>query len=221
MTDSHGTISNAFLKVSDLSLMLVSLSLVIVHRYSPGENLGFLFSYLSERVKVGNAILGFLLILFWHAAFAAQGLYVSHRLSPMTDEIREVARAVLLTAVTLLVGAQFGKWPTINVATVASFAALSFILITTMRVALRSNLRRLRARGHNVKSLLIVGGGARAQGLAAVISKRHDLGYALLGFVDNDPSFAENRMCARRRGFRSSAALISSTNNASSGCRTV
>jgi len=191
MTDSHGTISNAFLKVSDLSLMLVSLSLVIVHRYSPGENFGFLFSYLSERVKVGNAILGFLLILFWHAAFAAQGLYVSHRLSPMTEEIKEVARAVLLTAVTLLVGAQFGKWPTINVATVASFAALSFILITTMRLALRSNLRRLRARGHNVKSLLIVGGGARAQRMASVISKRHDLGYALLGFVDNDLAFAD------------------------------
>jgi exopolysaccharide biosynthesis polyprenyl glycosylphosphotransferase len=191
MTDSHGTISNAFLKVSDLSLMLVSLSLVIVHRYSPGENFGFLFSYLSERVKVGNAILGFLLILFWHAAFAAQGLYVSHRLSPMTEEIKEVARAVLLTAVTLLVGAQFGKWPTINVATVASSAALSFILITTMRLALRSNLRRLRARGHNVKSLLIVGGGARAQRMASVISERHDLGYALLGFVDNDLSFAD------------------------------
>lgn len=191
MTDSHGTISNAFLKLSDLSLMLVSLGLVIVHRYSPGENVSFLFSYLSERVKVGNAILGFMLLLFWHAAFAAQGLYVSHRLSPMTGEIREVARAVLLTAVTLLVGAQFGKWPTINIATVASFAALSFILISAMRLALRSNLRRLRARGHNVKSLLIVGGGARARGLASVISERHDLGYALLGFVDNDLSFAD------------------------------
>jgi hypothetical protein len=71
----------------------------------------------------------------------------------MTEEIKEVARAVLLTAVTLLVGAQFGKWPTINVATVASSAALSFILIPAMRMALRSNLRRLRARGHNVKSL--------------------------------------------------------------------
>jgi len=191
MTDRHGTISNAFLKFSDLSLTLASLGLVIVHWYSPAENIGFLFSYLSERVKVGNAILGFMLILFWHAAFVAQGLYVSHRLSPMTEEIKEVARGVLVTALTLLVAAQFGKWPTINVATVASFAALSFILISTMRLALRSNLRRLRERGHNVKSLLIVGGGARAQGLASVISKRQDLGYTLLGFVDNDLSFAE------------------------------
>lgn len=191
MTDRHGTISDAFLKLSDLSLTLAALGLVIIYRYSTAENVGFLFSYLSERVKVGNAILGFMLILFWHAAFVGQGLYVSHRLSPMTEEIKEVAHAVLTTAVTLLVAAQFGRWPTINVATVASFAALSFILISTMRLALRSNLRRLRARGHNVKSLLIVGGGARARGLASVISKRQDLGYSLLGFVDNDPSFAD------------------------------
>ena len=162
MTDSHGTISNAFLKLSDLLMTLVALGLVIVHRYSPAENIGFLFSYLSERVKVGNAILGFLLILFWHAAFAAQGLYVSHRLSPLRKEIREVARAVVLTALTLLLAAEFGNWPTINLATVGSFALLSFVLIAAIRLALRLNLRRLRRRGHNVKSLLIVGGGERA-----------------------------------------------------------
>jgi FlaA1/EpsC-like NDP-sugar epimerase len=163
MTDRHGTISNAFLKLSDLSLTLAALGLVIVHRYSPGKNLGFLISYLSERVKVTNAILGFLLILFWHATFAAQGLYVSHRLSPLAEEFKEVARAVALTALTLLVAAQFGRWPTINPVTVGSFAVLSFVLIGAMRLALRANLRRLRARGHNVKSLLIVGGGTRAQ----------------------------------------------------------
>jgi hypothetical protein len=175
MTDSHGTISNAFLKLSDLSLMLVSLSLVIVYRYSPGENVGFLFSYLSERVKVGNAILGFMLILFWHAAFAAQGLYVSHRLT-MT-EIREVVRAVLVTAIRFG-GGPIGKWPTINVTTVASFAALSFILShhatgveikfgCALVVTTSSSLDRWRWRQ-----------GARPR---SVIIKRQDPGYALLG----------------------------------------
>jgi exopolysaccharide biosynthesis polyprenyl glycosylphosphotransferase len=191
MTDRHGSISNAFLRLSDISLTLVSLGLVIVHRYSPGENLGFLVSYLSERVKVTNAMLGFLLILFWHAAFAAQGLYVSHRLSPFSEELKEIGRAVGLTSLTLLVAAQLGKWPTINFGTVASFTILSFVLISLMRLALRQNLRRLRARGHNVKSLLIVGGGARARRLASLMSKRHDLGYVVLGYVDSDPAFAD------------------------------
>src|SRR5947207_12127593 len=133
MTERHGTISNAFLKLSDLSLTLAALGLVIIHRYSPAANIGFLYSYLSQRVKVGNAILGFLLILFWHAAFAGQGLYVSHRLRPMAQEIKEVARAVSLTTLMLLIAAQAGKWPTINLVTVASFGALSFILISFMR----------------------------------------------------------------------------------------
>ena len=190
MTDHHGTISNAFLKLSDLLLTLGSLGVVIVHRYSPSEDPSFLIAYLSERVKVTNAILGFLLILFWHAAFVAQGLYVSHRLSPISEEVREIGRAVGLTALTLLVAAQIGRWPTINFVTVTLFAGLSFILITLMRLALRSYLRRLRERGHNVKSLLIVGGGVRAQKLASLISKRHELGYVVLGYVDNDPAFA-------------------------------
>ena len=198
MTDRHGSISNAFLKLSDLLLTLVALALVIVHRYSPAEDLGFLFSYLSERVKVANALLGFLLILFWHAAFVGQGLYVSHRLSPITEEIKEVARAVALAALTLLVAAQFGRWPTINLATVSSFAALTFILISGMRLALRSNLHRLRKRGHNVKSLLIVGGGARARRLASEISTRPELGYVLLGFVDSDPSFADAELAGAK-----------------------
>lgn len=194
MTDRHGTISNAFLKLSDLALTLAALGLVIVHRYSPAENIGFLFAYLSERVKVTNAILGFLLILFWHAAFAGQGLYVSHRLTPITEEIKEVARAVALAALTLLIGAQFGRWPTINPITVGLFAALSFALITMMRLGLRMNLRRLRERGHNVKSLLIVGGGARARRLASFMSARPELGYSLMGFVDNDVTFAETEL---------------------------
>src|SRR5262252_2788327 len=191
MTNRDGTISNAFLKLSDLTLTIASLGLVIVHRYSPSENISFLFAYLSERVKVGNAILGFLLILFWHAAFAAQRLYVSHRLSPAAEEIKEVARAVLLTALMLAIAAQFGRWPTINLVTVASFGALSFTLISFMRLALRANLRRLRERGHNVKTLLIVGGGARAKRIAGLMCDRPELGYSLLGFVDNDLRFSE------------------------------
>src|SRR5262245_49705913 len=196
MTNPYGTITNAFLKLSDLALTLVALGLVIVHRYSPAENVGFLFSYLSERVKVGNAILGFLLILFWHVAFAAQGLYVSHRLSPLAEEIKEVARAVSLSALMLMVAAQFGGWDTINLVTVASFGALSFILLSFMRVALRSNLRRLRQRGHNVKSLLILGGGARAKRIAALIRHRPELGYSLLGFVDSDPVYANRELAS-------------------------
>src|SRR5438132_2264637 len=124
MTARHGSISDFLLKLSDLSLLLIALGVTIVYRYAPDENPIFVLDYLSERVKVTNAILGFGLLLTWYAAFAAQGLYVSHRLNSLRRELTEIAKAILICSTVLLVAAQFGKWPTINVRTIAEFSAL-------------------------------------------------------------------------------------------------
>lgn len=189
MTARTGSLSNFFLKLSDLSLLLVGLGAAIVFRYSPADDPTFVIDYLSNRIKVTNAILGVLLIITWHAAFAAQPLYVSHRLSPLRSELKEIARAVLIASIALLVAANLGAWPTINAATAAIFGLVSFTLIAAMRVALRMNLRRLRARGHNVKTLVIVGAGERGRKFAAQLEQRQDLGYKLLGFVDSEAAF--------------------------------
>src|ERR1043165_4237096 len=103
MITRNGTISDFCLKLNDLSLLLLSLGVVIVFRYSPSSNPGFVVDYLSERVKVGNAMLGVVLMLSWYAAFAAQGLYTSHRLGSRSKELVEVARAIAICSVALLV----------------------------------------------------------------------------------------------------------------------
>ncbi len=190
MTDRNGSLSNYFLKLSDLSLLLLSLGLAITYRYAPGQDPTFVVDYLSQRIKVTNALLGLGLVIAWYASLAVQGLYVSHRLRPMRMELREVGRAVVISSVLLLVGANLGNWPTINVSTVATFGILSFTLIAAGRLSLRANLRRLRRQGHNLKTLLLVGGGARGQRFARQINIRHDLGYRLIGYVDSEPSFA-------------------------------
>ncbi|HEX3083806.1 MAG TPA: sugar transferase, partial [Pyrinomonadaceae bacterium] len=190
MVSRSGTISDFCLKLNDLTWLLVSLGLVIVFRYSPSANPGFVVDYFSQRIKVTNAILGVLLLLSWYAAFAAQGLYRSYRLGSRTNEIIEVARAVAICSVALLVAAEIGHWPTVKLRTTADFGLISFGLVVSVRMALRYNLRRLRERGHNVKSLVLVGGGARARAFAAHINQRQDLGYKVLGYVDSDPDYA-------------------------------
>lgn len=190
MTNPQGTISDFCLKIADLSLSLISLALVIVYRFAPGQNPMFVVDYLSERVKVTNAMLGAMLMLAWYVAFNAQGLYFSHRLSSLTKELTEVARAIGICSVSLLVAAQFGRWPTINTRTAIDFTLVSFVLIAGVRLGLRLNLRRLRTRGHNVKSLVIVGGGNRGRAFAKRITKRHDLGYKLIGYVDGNSDYA-------------------------------
>ncbi|MEK6336406.1 MAG: sugar transferase [Acidobacteriota bacterium] len=194
MTVRHGSISDFLLKVSDLALVLVSLGVTIVYRYAPGQDPAFVIDYLSERVKVLNALLGFMLLLAWYAAFTSQRLYTSHRLSSIGDELKEIVRAVLISAGALLVAAHIGNWPTINIFTVAEFSVVGFVIIAIMRLALRANLRRLRAGGHNAKSLMIVGGGARGRRFAYQIRKRQDLGYKLIGYLETDPAFAGEDM---------------------------
>jgi exopolysaccharide biosynthesis polyprenyl glycosylphosphotransferase len=184
MISRNGTLSDFCLKMNDLALLLVSLGMAIVFRFAPAANPGFVVDYLSERIKVTNAILGVLLILSWYAALTAQGLYTSHRLGTQIKELVEIGRATIVCSVTLLVAAQAGQWPTIGLGTIGTFALTSFVLISGVRMALRFNLRRLRERGHNVKSLLIVGTGARGRQFAAHVTRRHDLGYKILGFVD-------------------------------------
>src|SRR6266576_2535293 len=194
MNVRHGAISDFFLKTSDLSLLMASLAVTIFYRYSPAPNPTFVVEYFSARVKVTNAVLGVMLLAAWYAAFAAQGLYVSHRLSTIGEELKEITRAVLFSAGALLVAAQLGKWPTINAGTVAVFSVVGLSAVAAGRLGLRLNLRRLRARGHNVKSLVIVGGGARGHRFAAQLQRRYDLGYKLLGYVDSDPAFTGEEM---------------------------
>ena len=189
MITRSGTISDFCLKLNDQALLLLSLGVVIVFRFSPSSNPTFVVDYLSERVKVANAILGVLLVLSWYAAFAAEGLYTSHRLGSRAKEIIEIARAIAICSVALVVAASIGHWPTVGLRTVASFGLVSFALVSSVRMALRYNLRQLRERGHNVKSLLIVGGGSRGRAFAAHLKRRHDLGYKILGYVDNDPGY--------------------------------
>jgi exopolysaccharide biosynthesis polyprenyl glycosylphosphotransferase len=189
MIATHGAISNFFLKVMDLSLVLASLGLAIIYRYSPGYNPEFAFDFLSERIKVSNAALGALLLITWHLSFAVQGLYLSHRLRTHREEFNEVGRAVLISSVALLAGAQLGHWRTINGLTVAMFGVVSCTLVGGARIALRLNLQRLRERGHNVKTLLLIGGGARSRQFAAQLCQRQDLGYRVIGYVESDPAF--------------------------------
>jgi len=192
MTARYGALSNFFLKISDLALVLISLALTIVFRYSPDNNVTFAVDYLSERIKVSNAILGLGLLVTFHLAFAVQGLYLSHRLSPHRQELKELGRATLISSIALLVASQIGKWPTINLRTILTFGAMTFATIALMRMLLRLNLRRLRRSGINVKALLLVGGGARGRRFAEQVRQRPDLGYKLFGYIDSDPAFAQH-----------------------------
>jgi exopolysaccharide biosynthesis polyprenyl glycosylphosphotransferase len=192
MVARHGQITNATLKIADLLLMLAALSLAIVINYAPEAPIpvqDYAVDFLSTRVKVANALLCALMVLVWYVLFTLQGVYRSHRLSTFFEELREIGAAVVFATVTLLMMAQIGRWPTMTLWTATCVGLIGFGLIGTMRLLLRLNLRRLRLRGKNTKTLLIIGGGVRAQWFATQVRKRSDLGYRILGYLDTDERF--------------------------------
>jgi exopolysaccharide biosynthesis polyprenyl glycosylphosphotransferase len=195
MTDRYGQLANFSLKVTDLLLMLSALVLGIVINYAPAEPhtlSAFAFDFLSTRIKVGNALLGGLLLVVWYLAFYLQGVYRSHRLSGLLEELGEVARAIFFAAAALLIIGQVGSWHTITIGATASIGLIALILVGGTRVLLRLNMRRFRLRGHNLKKILIIGTGARAEWFAKQMLYRNDFGYRLVGYVDSQMRFNNN-----------------------------
>ena len=192
MTARYGQLANLFMKVSDLLLMLCALSLAIILNYAPEAHVPiseYVLDFLSTRIKIANALLGAAMLLVWYVVFNLQGIYRSHRLSRFTEELKEIGRAVFLASLMLLTVAQVGRWQTITLRTAASVGLIGLVLIVGMRLLLRLNLRHWRLRGHNLKTLLIVGGGPRARWFANEVTRRSDLGYRIIGYVDDETNF--------------------------------
>ena len=201
MTTPQGQLSILALKITDLLLLLLGLLATVVVNYTEHSGMNafeFLVDFFSTRIKISNAVLGGLLLLIWHVFFNLQGLYRSHRLRVLREELKQVGKAAFLCAAVLLFAAQLGRWQTINLWEIFCFFSFAVFFCGGIRFASRLFLRHLRRRGRYLKTLLIVGGGARGEQFARLLAGRKDLGYRLLGFVDSDPAYRQARF--RRRG---------------------
>src|SRR3954453_8697034 len=195
MTDRYGQLANFTLKLTDLLLMLAALGLAILINYAPNAPLSvsaYALDFLHTRIKVGNALLGGVLILTWYLTFYLQGVYRSHRLTGLRAELAEVTRAIFFSILALMSVAQIGQWRSITIRTTGCVGLFSLLLIGAVRLLIRLNLRRLRLRGHNLKKLVIIGTGSRAEWFAKQVLQRSDLGYRLVGYVDSKVRFNNN-----------------------------
>ncbi len=168
--------------------MVGALSLTIMLNYAEDNYRAYAITFVTDRVKVMNAVLIGVLLFVWHQAFSLRGLYVLTRLHILKEEMREIGQAVLWCAGALLLTAQLGRWPTIKVWEAVSFACFSFLAICGFRLLQQYVFRWFRRRGHNTKTLLLIGGGPRGQQFIARLLERPDLGYRVLGYVDDTPA---------------------------------
>lgn len=167
--------------LSDLSLLAIALYVSVFERAA----LTGMFIFAERRIEVHTAV-GIAVVLFiWKIALSSLGLYRSRRLDPPLPEIADMLKASAIATLLLLVVSLIFRIHTISPSVLARFMPLTAVSLITSRLVMRQGLKAVRRHGRNIRNLLIVGTNARAVGFANSIVTRPELGYDLVGFVDD------------------------------------
>jgi len=171
-------------KLFDLAVMIISFgsAAVLIAYETPTMSLA---EFLSMRVKVQNFALFACFLFAWHVILSAFGLYRSQRLSKRWAEAFDVFKATTLGSAILFFVAIPLRVHMMTPLFIMFFWVASTTITLSSRLLLRYVLARIRSRGRNIRYLLVVGTNPRAVRFAQRIEARPELGYRLLGFVDN------------------------------------
>jgi exopolysaccharide biosynthesis polyprenyl glycosylphosphotransferase len=173
------------LKLFDIFQLTLSFALatvLVVH----WDQRGGLERFLSVRVKLSNCA-GFVsILLMWHIILSLFGLYRSKRLSARSLEIIDLLKATALCSILLAVLTELFRIKMITPRFLLFFWVFGSFLLMSSRLALRPVLASVRRRGRNLRHMLVLGTNARAIAFTRTIQTKPELGYRLLGFVDDD-----------------------------------
>jgi exopolysaccharide biosynthesis polyprenyl glycosylphosphotransferase len=198
-----------FYKAFDQVVMLFSLALATYTTFDHHNNNMTLDNFLSMRISIQNLLLLLFMMVNWQFIFSAFGIYFSKRLSERRKECLDLLKATIVGTLTWWAFAAVFDMSMITTGFLLVFWFVSSSVCISSRLLLRQVLKWLRLRGRNLRFMLIVGTNERAVRFAEKIESRADLGYTVLGFVENhwrgNPAFAKNgyRVVTDFHGFTS------------------
>ena len=169
-----------------LGLMVVCFGLSTVLLVSHGHSGDSIGSFFAIRVKLVNFVVFGFVLLAWHSVFFRCGFYESQRLTTRMAMAIDTVKATTWSTIVL---AAIGKLFLIKMVTpgfILVFWLLSSTVVVAARLAARYTLGRLRLHGRNLRHVLILGTNGRAVEFARKIEGNPELGYRILGFVDED-----------------------------------
>lgn len=173
------------LEVGDLVVMACAFAsaVAVSGLYSDGPDR--LREFLSVRVSVGN-LLGFVAFAaIWHVIFRSFGLYRSRRIGSLFLEWRDVFKSVVLGSLILPALALVLDLAAIDRRFMIVFFLVSLVATCVGRALMRALLGEVRRKGRNLRNVVIVGCGSRGAAVGRELRQRPDLGYLLLGFIDD------------------------------------
>ncbi len=180
MLRRHGVRFRTALMLLDAALAAVLLVGLSILRF--GADWSVYWRYIFPEPLALPVVLG----LGWVAILASFGLYRPRARLSIRSEAVDVARATgVLVAITLSLFFVFRLPDVSRLFLLGFFPALAATTLLD-RVVLRLVFRRLRSAGRNIRYVLVVGAGPRAQAFAAQLEDHRELGLEVTGFLDDD-----------------------------------
>lgn len=121
----------------------------------------------------------------WAFVLSSFWLYRSKRLANWKDEFVDVLRAVVFCTLILATLILLAEWRVFPKRFLLIFTATSFAILFLIRLFKRSLLKQFRLRGRNLRSVVVIGAGARGQKIVELIRENPEIGYHFAGFVDD------------------------------------
>jgi len=140
-----------------------------------------------------------LISLLWPVVLYFHGLYQVKRGRSRIDEFFGILFSVLIASAltlgaTLYVRVYYRYQPEVaplweySQGVFALFLVLDVVGLNLARWGLRKYLERMWAAGYNVKRVLVAGAGELGRVVAETVRQHRELGYRLVGFLDDDPT---------------------------------
>ncbi len=168
--------------VSDAFVILLSLPLAFLVRFYVLQS-GVISVPLADYL--GTSLPLALLYIFTFGAF---GLYRSFRGVPLIRELSRLWIACLLDLALVFSYLFLTHSDDYSRLAMAFFFVISLCVLSLKRWILRRILRKMRAKGYNLKHVIILGSGHLANSYLNAIRRDPELGFHAVGYVDNAPT---------------------------------
>lgn len=173
-------------QVFDLVLMVFSYAMATLVVLEESAGVHNFAQFVGMRVKIENFAVFTGIVIAWHFILVGFGLYQSKRLTSRWEEIWETAKATTSGSLVLYAAALVFQIRMVGIKFVVTFWTITTVTTVLSRLLLRVSLHQVRRKGRNLRWMLIAGTNARAVEFAKTIEMKPELGYRILGFVDDE-----------------------------------
>lgn len=194
------------LKLFDLALLAFAFLMATILVGSESYSVS-IEQFLAMRVKVSNLGIMLLILFAWHIMFSLFDLYASKRLSDPLSVIVDLLKATTVATICLMIAGRVFSIVLIRFDFLILFWTIGSALVIIGRTCLLFVLGNIRRHGRNLRHVIVLGTNQRAIEFARKIETKPELGYRVLGFVDDawqgTPQFAGSgyTLCTDFGGF--------------------